>query len=160
MGVWKTQENFSEHKFFRERYQDTCFLVISGVVSNIGYSYLYLSLQLQLFSPLSYSLYFPYYTELLLIAPIGHACHHLSPPMGDTVDYLPNNPTGSLAFFLANRIPILFRCGASMCLGKVSPSPSSWRLFGQNIHATLFSFASGWFRVGMWPFWSMAPAMA
>lgn len=145
MGVWKTQENFSEHKFFEEWDQDLCFLVISRVVSNVGYSYLYLSLQLQLLSPLSHTLYFPYYTELLLISPIGHAFHHLSPPMGDTVDCLPNNPTGSFAFFLANRIPILFRYGASMCLEKVSPSPSSWRLSGQNIHATpLLVTGLGW----------------
>lgn len=74
------------------------------------------------------------YSTALPIAHRGHAFHHLSPPVGDTVDCLPSSPPGSLAFFPANRIPSCLGWSIDVLRGG-EPSPSP-RLLAQTFTAT------------------------
>ena len=51
------------------------------------------------------------------VCPQGHVFHHLSPPLGDSDDCLPNSLTGSFTFCLGNRI-LIFRYGHRCAQGR------------------------------------------
>ena len=77
------------------------------------------------------------------VCPQGPVFHHLSPPLGDSDDRLPNSPTGGFTFCPANRIPI-FRYG-HRCAREGDPPPAPGLGLAMTVTRTCSFFPSdGW----------------